>query len=357
MSREINIAVKSKIAVQTDETVYVCGNTDYTVVFDFDGDWADLAVKTARFRYNGTHQDIVFNGDRCPMPQISNTHIIKVGVFAGDLHTTTPALVSARKSILCGSSVPEAPTDDVYNQIMERLNDIEAENTKEMGGVKIEIESVQQDLMNSSNTANKEFETLRKDLDELRADFEYVPIDITGISNNVGTVETGTAVNEVTVSWTINKTPVSQTVNGEAVDVDKRSVVLPVDGTYTFTVKATDERDATDTASTSIGFLNGVYYGVLADGVTIDRAAVLGLTRKLQGSSAITFTANAADGQRIAYAFPARYGTPVFYVGGFEGGFSPAEHFEFENASGYKEQYAVWLSDNTGLGSTKVEVK
>jgi hypothetical protein len=96
---------------------------------------------------------------------------------------------------------------------------------------------------------------------------------------------------------------------------------------------------------------------VLEDGATIDSAAVLGLTRKLQGSKAITFTANAGATQRIAYAFPARYsGVPVFNVGGFEGGFSLASTFQFTNASGYTETYDVYLSDNVNLGSTTVKV-
>lgn len=122
MSREINIAVKNKIAFQTDDTVYVCGNSDFAVVFDFDDDWADLAEKTARFYYNGIHQDVVFVGSICPVPIISNAHNIKVGVFAGNLRTTTPAMVSAKKSILCLGGSPAAPADNVYHQIMGVLS-------------------------------------------------------------------------------------------------------------------------------------------------------------------------------------------------------------------------------------------
>jgi hypothetical protein len=94
--------------------------------------------------------------------------------------------------------------------------------------------------------------------------------------------------------------------------------------------------------------------------VEIDSAAILGLNKRLQAGKGLTFTANAGSLQRIAYAMPVRYGTPAFWVGGFEGGFSAVqfnEPFVFENAAGYKEQYAVWLSDNTGLGSTTVEVR
>lgn len=114
----INIEVRNKIAEQIDNAVYVCGNSDFVVIFDFDEEWNDLDVKTARFIHSAGYTDVVFEGNACKMPVISNTYNIKVGVFAGNLCTTTPALVSAKKSILCEDGLPAAPTDDVYAQIM-----------------------------------------------------------------------------------------------------------------------------------------------------------------------------------------------------------------------------------------------
>ena len=190
------------------------------------------------------------------------------------------------------------------------------------------------------------------------ADLKYVPIDITQITDNVVTMEMGSVVNEVTVSWTLNKEPASQTLDGVAVDLSARSKTIPgpFSTNKTFTLAVTDERGATDSASTAISFLNGVYYGVMEDGAEVDSSAILKLTKKLQGSKGITFTANAGASQRIVYAIPARYGTPNFNVGGFDGGFALAKTFDFTNASGHTESYAVWLSENVGLGSTTVKV-
>lgn len=196
-------------------------------------------------------------------------------------------------------------------------------------------------------------------LEEQVADLLYKAIDITGISNNVGTQEMGKTITSVTISWTMNKKPASQTLDGESLDVAVRSKAytgLSISTNKSFTLSVTDERGAVDSASTSISFLNGVYYGVLEDGATINSATVLALTRNLLGSRGITFTANAGATQRIAYAFPSRYGTPTFNVGGFEGGFSKASTISFKNASGYTENYDVWLSDNVNLGSTTVKV-
>lgn len=132
MSKTINVSVKKKIAVQTNDVIYICGNSDYVVDFDFDDEWLEHGFKTARFVYEGKYTDVVFEGNQCSVPVISNTYNIKVGVFAGDLRTSTPANISAKKSILCGSGTPEAPTPDVYNQMMELFN-------AEMGAVEQEL--------------------------------------------------------------------------------------------------------------------------------------------------------------------------------------------------------------------------
>ncbi len=121
----INITVRNKIAVNPAQDRYVCGNSDFVVHFDFDSEWDAFETKTARFiKEDGTHQDQVFSGNDCPVPVISDTYKIMVGVFAGNLSTTTAAYVPAKKSILCGGGVPAAPADDVYNQIMARLDSV-----------------------------------------------------------------------------------------------------------------------------------------------------------------------------------------------------------------------------------------
>lgn len=125
MGNIINVTIRDRIAknFREREAEYICGNSGFIVEFDFDEEWDALYAKTARFKYNDTYKDVVFNGNQCEIPIIENTHQIKVGVFAGNLQTTTSAIIMAKKSILCGSGVPAAPADDVYNQIMEMLSD------------------------------------------------------------------------------------------------------------------------------------------------------------------------------------------------------------------------------------------
>lgn len=122
MPRVIKITVRDKLAT-ADASVYVCGNSDYIVHFDFDDEWGEYIAKTARFVYGSRYIDVVFNGNECPVPIISNAYGLNVGVFAGNLHTTTPAYVQTERSILCGAGAPEEPVPDVYHQIIELVNE------------------------------------------------------------------------------------------------------------------------------------------------------------------------------------------------------------------------------------------
>lgn len=124
MTDIINVSVENKIATKTDDTEYVCGNSVYVAKFAFDSEWDAYDTKTARFSYNGRYIDIVFTGTECHIPIISDTYFFNIGVYAGNLHTTTPARVPCKKSILCDTGAPADPPDDVYNQIMAKLNSL-----------------------------------------------------------------------------------------------------------------------------------------------------------------------------------------------------------------------------------------
>ena len=143
MERVIPIRIRDKIATTPKNAVYVCGNSDYTIKFDFDDEWEGFNEKTARFVYNGQFVDMIFSGDVCPVPIISNTYAFEVGVYAGNLSTTTTAYVPATKSVLCGSDVPAEPVsvyvpsselekkadkEYVKDYVDERVHDISGSN-------------------------------------------------------------------------------------------------------------------------------------------------------------------------------------------------------------------------------------
>ena len=125
--KTINVLVRDKIASAVGDIVYICGNSDYVVSFDFDAEWDAYSVKTARFVHNGTYTDVVFTGNQCDMPVIHKAYGIYVGVYAGDLRTTTPAHIPSASSILSAEGTPAAPPDDVYAQITALCNAAVAE--------------------------------------------------------------------------------------------------------------------------------------------------------------------------------------------------------------------------------------
>ena len=195
-------------------------------------------------------------------------------------------------------------------------------------------------------------------LEKAVADLMYEPIKITSFTVTPSVAEMGSTVKTVVLKWEINKDPVYQSVDmiSLPVDVRERTFYPLLTTNRTFNCQAADERGARDSVDKTLSFYNGVYYGVLADDATIDSAAILTLYKSLTDSREKTFTLFCGSGQRIAYAIPARLGTPAFNVGGFWGGFYLASTFDFTNASGYTEPYDVWLSSNTNLGATTVGV-
>lgn len=119
----LNISVIDKVATyQKRNGAIVCGNSDYQIKFTFDEEWSTYPTKTARFIYDSQFTDVVFTGDTCEVPIMQDITLLSVGVFAGNLITTTPALIPCVKSILCENGTPVEPTPDVYAQIMELLN-------------------------------------------------------------------------------------------------------------------------------------------------------------------------------------------------------------------------------------------
>ena len=162
---ELNVIVRGKIAQGVKGQYAVCENSDYTVKFDFDDDWRSQKYKTARFIWNDKYEDVVFEGDECSLPIVSDTYCLKVGVFAGDLQTTTPAIIVMKKSILCGSATAEKPSEDVYSQIMALLNDLKELSGEELAAA-IEKYLTEHPIGGGASTAEDISYTLSEDVQD-----------------------------------------------------------------------------------------------------------------------------------------------------------------------------------------------
>ena len=109
--KDIRISIRDKISNNVSHDTYVCGNSDYRIVFDFDEEWEAHPVKTARIKYGGVYQEVVFTGNVCDFPIIHDARMISVGVYAGNLFTISwwgwwkpepfvenPAVITPRRS-------------------------------------------------------------------------------------------------------------------------------------------------------------------------------------------------------------------------------------------------------------------
>ena len=230
--------------------------------------------------------------------------------------------------------------------------------TDEAGNIVVK-EEIKQTAENVSYGEDSNVDAALDDIYDKLGDLMYTPISITSFTNNKNTQEMGSTVTDVVLNWNYNKTPKTLSLDSESLDVSLKTKTLSgqsIKTNKTFTLKATDERDAVATKTTAITFSNGVYYGV-GDNLEIGGVTnefILGLTKTLQANKAKTFTVNAGAGKHIYYIIPTRYGTPVFKVGGFEGGFEKLGTVNFTNSSSYAENYDVYKSSNAGLGNTTV---
>ena len=164
---KFSIDVANKIATPVNPPEIVCGNSDYVIEFTFDEEWREYGIKTAIFNYKRNGQkrfiEIVFEGNECPMPILSGIDEVNVGVYAGELQTTTPATLICKKSVLCDITKHEDPPYDVYSQFLQIVN-----NTYTVAAV-TELKNDMSDLKEATEAAvNK----LREDTDNSFTELE-----------------------------------------------------------------------------------------------------------------------------------------------------------------------------------------
>lgn len=118
---EIVIRVREKIAEPVGDPEIVCGNSDYTVRFDFDSEWGE-EVRIARFVWQCAGRavfcDRLFTGNTVSVPVLHGTRVCMIGAYAGNIRTTTAAQIPCIPVV----STQHAPPDpDIYAQLLEYL--------------------------------------------------------------------------------------------------------------------------------------------------------------------------------------------------------------------------------------------
>lgn len=117
-----NITVRQKIATG-DDTYIVCGNSDYTVHWDLDDEWAEYPKKTMLVRTDSSPNPytVQFTGTDAELPALYNTRRCVIGLMAGDVRTTTGAMFVCLPGVRDASGAPVEPPADVYAQLVSQL--------------------------------------------------------------------------------------------------------------------------------------------------------------------------------------------------------------------------------------------
>lgn len=496
---KLHIDIRNKVAkYRQREGSIVCGNSDYVIEFTFDSEWDAHTTKTAHFIWGGKSLDKDFTGNTCQVPTIKNATELKVGVYVGDLRTTTSAIIPCKLSTLCESTVPftEEEKEKEYTSeakaaaeraetAAERAEDA-ADRAEAAGGggsgesgatfipavssngtiswsndkglqnpdpvnikgptgspgangrgiekIYLEVEVLEDDGTTLKDYAIKytdgnqdniqirdgspgatgadgrgierieetasgtgtdgrmyhkytvyytdgepftfevkdgkdgsgggggdttDLEARVKTLEDKMKELTYEAIEIISFSVSPSTAEMGSTVTDPVLSWKLNKEARAVRLDGSYVSTSESAMHTAI-GSYTqnktWTLCAEDGETNEAERTTTLSFLNGVYWGVMYPGGEVN-ASIKALEHKeLRSSHKSSFTVTAGENAHIAYCVPKRFGTRKFRIGGFEGGFESPLSVSFTNASGYTEDYYVYLSTHANLGTTTVEV-
>lgn len=140
----ININVENRIATAQGDPRIICGNGDYTVTFTFDEEWERYPAKTVRVSYwkNGLHlhaPDIQFTGNTAALPALYGIGEAEIGVYVGNIKTTTPARIPCAPCITDDEPQHADPPPDVYEQLLEYLNEIASGGAAPSGQIVIRL--------------------------------------------------------------------------------------------------------------------------------------------------------------------------------------------------------------------------
>lgn len=204
-------------------------------------------------------------------------------------------------------------------------------------------------LSTHESESSAKFDEINSALDNLT----HTHATVTSLAVSPNTVKQGTTLDSVLISGQVSKMPQKLVASINSVEYklpaserfSQTISGIALTKTTQITVSATDEKGHNSARGTSVNFFPALYYGV---GVEYPDAP----SEKLQGNRVISFTVSPGEGEYIWYACPVSYSKPVFYVGGFEGGFTEPEIVTIDGL-----QYYRCHSFQPNLGKTTVEVR
>ena len=171
------------------------------------------------------------------------------------------------------------------------------------------------------------------------------PFALGVMSISPSTAEMGATVASVSLGWSFNKTPDTQSLN-QGIGAIANNAIAHVHSAQTITTNRTYTLTAvrsgvTKTASATVSFLNRVYYGVHPSQTT-DESIIEAMTNLLSGTRSRTITFDCTGGRFFHYAYPSRLGAATFQINNLTYSDVTRTTVSFTNASGFTEDYFVY---------------
>ena len=185
----------------------------------------------------------------------------------------------------------------------------------------------------------------------------YIPIAINSLSVNPSMLiyEVGTIIDSLDFTWVLNKTPTSQSFDGNTVSNDTRTYTHDTSfGTNkTFTLNVSDGEKSAQKAI-NIQFQSQIFFGGASKPNDYDSAFILGLSNHKFCNSTYkgSFTITAGANQYAYICCPKSWNIPsVCKIGGFSTELVKENSISFTNSSGGVITYDIVRTTHTGLGS------
>ena len=197
------------------------------------------------------------------------------------------------------------------------------------------------------------------------------PFAISSLSPSTSILEVGQSISNVSFSYSTNEIVSTSLMIDSQYNINTvvantspftyaKTFSRLTQGGVSFTLTCKNKDLESSSISTSINWLIRRYYGastIYSSSQPLEDFVKSLVSSDLASNKNMSYTVNCGANQKIYLAIPVSFGTPIFYVGGFAGGFHLLGNTNVINQYNVSMQYQIWESDNLNLGNTIVSVQ
>lgn len=247
---------------------------------------------------------------------------------------------------------PLGISDEILEKIDNagKIDDVQLNGTSVVVDKIANIEPVAGDIA-YTNSQYPEMATLQDAMDKLL--YVNPSVSVSGGGN----YEIGSTRSSTKITWSWNKSIVSQSLNQGIGDLDKSlreyTYATAITSDTTFTITGSDGKN-TASGSTKVSFLPKRYWGV-SENTSLTDSEIIDLSSELSTSRTQTRTFDCSGGKYFYFAIKTSYCTGIkFKVGGLSFSDMEVETRQFTNASGHTDSYNVYRVHNLQTGAAIV---